>query len=137
MNHLILFILLVASYFEPNEACKENHVVIHNELGPGKILQLHCKSEDDDLGIQKFNYKAPPSIIRFHDSAVKLTTWRCVFRHGPQMKSFNDVQVYRAGRRLVPRCGQLRVWTARPDGIYFKRKLQEPLKLKFFWNKDL
>ncbi|ESQ31671.1 hypothetical protein EUTSA_v10005113mg [Eutrema salsugineum] len=135
MIHLILFILVAGSYFELNEACKENHVVIHNELGPGKILQLHCRSKDDDLGIQTFNYKAAPSIIRFHDEVINLTEWNCIFRHGPKMEYSVDIEVYKAGPRVVPRCGQLRVWTARTDGIYFKRKLQDPLRFEVRWNK--
>lgn len=51
MKHLVLFIL-VTTYFRLNEACKKNHVVLHNELGPGKLLKFHCISFKDNLGNQ-------------------------------------------------------------------------------------
>ncbi|ESQ31673.1 hypothetical protein EUTSA_v10005414mg [Eutrema salsugineum] len=135
MNHLILFLVIIATCFEPNEACKKNNVEIHNELGPGRILELHCYSKDDDLGIQKLSFNAPPYIIRFHDEVINLTKWNCILRQGAKMEYSFDVEVYKAGARVIPRCGQLRVWSARIDGIYFKRKYSDPLKRVLSWNK--
>ncbi|KFK44747.1 hypothetical protein AALP_AA1G297700 [Arabis alpina] len=34
---------------------------------------------------------------------------------------------------FLPQCGQLRVWIAKDDGIYFTRKLTEPPVLALRW----
>ncbi|KAF2562636.1 hypothetical protein F2Q70_00018876 [Brassica cretica] len=135
MNYFVLFILVTSTYFGINEACKKNQVEIHNQLGPGKVLQFHCRSGDDDIGVKTLNFNAVPYIIRFHDEIPNLTKWDCILRQGPKMEYSYDVQVYKAGPRLIPRCGQLRVWTAKIDGIYFTRKLSLPSGFALSWNK--
>ncbi|CAF2116108.1 unnamed protein product [Brassica oleracea] len=41
------------------DSCKTNHVIIRNELGPGRSLEYHCHSNGKDKGVQflKFNMK--------------------------------------------------------------------------------
>ncbi|KAF3569357.1 hypothetical protein DY000_02011506 [Brassica cretica] len=135
MNYLILFILVTVTYFRPQEACVKNRVVIHNELGPGRILEYHCYSNRDDLGIKNMAFNATPYVIAFHDEIFYLTTWNCLLRQGPNNnnKFVYDVQMYKAGPRLIPRCGQIRIWTATIEGIYFARDLDTPPVLAIRW----
>ncbi|KAF3503547.1 hypothetical protein F2Q69_00040025 [Brassica cretica] len=136
MKHLILFIL-VTTYFRLHEACEKNRVLLHNELGPGRILEFHCYSLHNDLGVKNLNFNAPPYVIEFHDDEelYSATKWNCSFRQGTHLEYYYDVEVYNEGDRLFPRCGQLRVWTTIIDGIYFTRKLSIPSVLALRWKK--
>ncbi|XP_013607543.1 PREDICTED: uncharacterized protein LOC106314158 [Brassica oleracea var. oleracea] len=102
MKHLVLFIL-VTTYFRLNEACKKNHVVLHNELGPGKLLKFHCISFKDNLGNQTLSLQC-------------LSIYHCIIPR--KSCSLPD--------RIIPICGQIRVWMAKLDGIYFSRNLDTP-----------
>ncbi|KAL0718338.1 hypothetical protein Bca4012_067660 [Brassica carinata] len=135
MEHLILFILLIImTCFNLNEACVKNRVVIQNDLGIGRKLELHCSSKNNDLGIQNLEYKFS-YIIKFGEALYGGTKWNCSFRQGTRLEYYYDVEVYNQGDRLIPRCGQLRVWTTRLDGIYFTRKLSLPSVLALRWKK--
>ncbi|KAL9281426.1 putative plant self-incompatibility S1 [Arabidopsis thaliana] len=136
MNHSVFVILITITYFGLNQACKKNIVEILNQLAPGQILKYHCRSEDDNLGVKQLNFNATPFVIRFHDEIPNLTRWNCIFRQGPNNSYSYDIEVYKAGPRLIPRCGQLRVWAARIDGIYFARKYNTPLVRVLSWNKN-
>ncbi|KAF8088043.1 hypothetical protein N665_0557s0043 [Sinapis alba] len=134
MKHLVLFIL-VTTYFMLHEACEKNRVILHNELGPGRLLNFRCVSNKDDLGIQTLAFNATPYVIAFHDDLLYVTTWRCLLRQGVNMEYFYRVEVYSTGQRFLPRCGEIRVWTAKLDGIYFSRHLDTPPVLALRWNK--
>ncbi|CAN7024565.1 unnamed protein product [Brassica oleracea var. botrytis] len=134
MKHLILFMLLVFICFRPTVACVKNRVLIQNDLGIGRNLELHCSSKHNDLGIQTLNYKFS-YIIKFHEELYSATKWNCSFRQGTHLEYYYDVEVYNEGDRLFPRCGQLRVWTTIIDGIYFTRKLSIPSVLALRWKK--
>ncbi|KAL0746937.1 hypothetical protein Bca101_028939 [Brassica carinata] len=123
MKHLVLFIL-VTTYCRLHEACEKNLVILHNELGPGRLLQFHCVSNDDDLGTQTLAFNASPYIISFHDELLRVTRWTCLLRQGANMEYFYQIQAYKAGDRFIPKCGQIRVWTAKLDGdILFQETL--------------
>ncbi|CAH8392819.1 unnamed protein product [Eruca vesicaria subsp. sativa] len=134
MKHLILFIL-VTTYFRLHKACEKNRVILHNELGRGRILKFHCYSADNDLGVKNLNFNAPPYIIEFHDDVIYRTTWNCLLRQGANMEYSYEVEVYRAGDDIIPKCDQIRVWTAKLDGIYFSRNSKTPPVLALRWKK--
>ncbi|KAF8103889.1 hypothetical protein N665_0183s0064 [Sinapis alba] len=135
MKHLILFILVI-TYFRPHEACIKNRVLLHNELGPGKRLEFHCYSAHNDLSVNNLNFNDTPYVIKFHDDWLFQTIWDCLLKQGANMEYFYRVEVYKAGRRVFPKCGQIRVWTAKLDGIYFSRNLDTPPVLALRWNKE-
>ncbi|CAH8392808.1 unnamed protein product [Eruca vesicaria subsp. sativa] len=137
MKHLILFIL-VTTYFRLHEACENNRVELHNELGPGRTLEFHCSSVHDlrdDLGVKNLNFNAPPFVIEFHDNVVYRTIWNCLLRQGVNKEYFYNIEAYKAPKNFIPRCGQLRVWTAKLDGIYFSKNVGIPPVLALRWNK--
>ncbi|WZZ85091.1 hypothetical protein YC2023_113670 [Brassica napus] len=109
-----------------HEACEKNRVLLHNELGPGRILEFHCYSLHNDLGVKNLNFNAPPYVIEFHDDVIIRTAWICLLRQGANKEYSYQVEVYRAGYNFIPKCGEIRVWTAKLDGIYFSRSLDTP-----------
>ncbi|CAH8392807.1 unnamed protein product [Eruca vesicaria subsp. sativa] len=131
MKLLTLF-LLVTTYFRLHETCEYNRVVLHNELGPGRLLEFHCSSMYDDLGVRNLTFNATPFVIKFHDDLYYITYWNCLLRQGVDMEYFYNVEVYKAA--WLFRCGQIRVWTAKLDGIYFSRSLDTPPVLALHWN---
>ncbi|KAL0718339.1 hypothetical protein Bca4012_067661 [Brassica carinata] len=131
MKRLVLFILFT-TYFRLHEACEKNRVVLHNELGPGRLLTFHCVSNKDDLGVKNLTFNAIPYVIEFHDDILFLTIWECLLQQGANMEYFSKVEVYKSG--IIPECGQIRVWTAKLDGIYFSRNLDTPPVLALHWN---
>lgn len=135
MNKLFYFILVNAMFSKLNQACKKNEVVIRNQLGPGSILKFHCHSKDDDLGFKQLNFNAAPSVIKFHEAFGKTTQWICLFQFGKskRISNFYEVEVYKG--TFFPRCGQLRAWTAKFDGIYFTRNVDKPPERVLSWNR--
>ncbi|KAL0856426.1 hypothetical protein Bca101_061579 [Brassica carinata] len=134
MKYLVLF-LLVTTYFRLLQACEKNRVLLHNELGPGRVLEFHCYSVDNDLGVKNLNFNAPPYVIEFHNNVMIRTTWDCLLKQGANKEYFYKIEAYKAGYNFIPKCGQIRVWTAKLDGIYFSRNLDTPPVLALRWNK--
>ncbi|KAL9286615.1 putative plant self-incompatibility S1 [Arabidopsis thaliana] len=70
MSRLIIFILVSAIYFVVNDACKKTEIVIKNNFGSSRILQYHCRSENQNLGVQYLNAKGT-KIIKFKDDGSR------------------------------------------------------------------
>lgn len=124
MNSFIVFTVVIVMYLGLNEACKRNHVVIHNQLSPGRILDIDCRGDDGHRRSDKLNFNATPYIIDFkYNSWPDKTTWYCVLSHGPKQMYYYDLEVYHT---KYLRCGQLRAWTAKINGIWFTKNYWEP-----------
>ncbi|EOA32945.1 hypothetical protein CARUB_v10016273mg [Capsella rubella] len=137
MNQLIVFALVIALHVSLNEACnKVNIVEIHNNLAPGRVLMHHCTGSinEQDKGVQylKFN-----EVFRIEFSDVsnrrERTEWNCLLRHGDKLEYQFKVQVYRAA--ALERCDQYRSWTAKNDGIWFRRDRTKPSGHVLNWKK--
>ncbi|EFH39411.1 predicted protein, partial [Arabidopsis lyrata subsp. lyrata] len=98
-------------YAKVNEACEKNEIVIINDLGPGRILQYHCRYPKKDFGVQYLNFDAIKT-IQLRDEGFNITKWHCLLKHGQNMRYHKDILVYSQNTR-APQCGQVRVWTAR------------------------
>ncbi|AEC05800.1 Plant self-incompatibility S1 [Arabidopsis thaliana x Arabidopsis arenosa] len=128
MNHLIIFTLVIAIHFSFNEACNTPNVVeIHNQLAPGKLLKHHCRGSinEQDKGVQYLKVNQNFTIV-FSDVSNRRerTVWTCMLNHGDKMEFHFNLQVYRAA--ATERCNQYRSWTAKPDGIWFRRDRNKP-----------
>ncbi|EOA36589.1 hypothetical protein CARUB_v10011784mg [Capsella rubella] len=129
MNHFIFVLLVTTIYFGTNEACKKNQVVIHNELAPGIVLDIGCRKDSivhPPTRFYSLKYKDPFYIIEFEDNnqVPHDEKWYCMLSYGTRPKYWYDIEVYRQG--YAPRCGQLRSWIARTDGIWFTRRYDSP-----------
>ncbi|KAF8069757.1 hypothetical protein N665_1137s0025 [Sinapis alba] len=115
MNLLIWFVLLLAIHYRFGTACSPNKVEIHNRLGPGIVLNFHCRCKNPkcDLGNQQLEYnksylnkKKEKSPINFEREEID-----CLLRYD---KYYHDV--------------------VEKDGIYFKTRHDEPWRFRFHWN---
>ncbi|KAJ0246902.1 S-protein [Hirschfeldia incana] len=71
------------------------HVVIHNIVENGEVLNVHCKSSEDDLGLQHIPWDKYWS-FRFHVNIWKTTKFRCHFTwYGGGSHYFNIFTVAR------------------------------------------
>ncbi|KAF8089622.1 hypothetical protein N665_0501s0034 [Sinapis alba] len=145
MNSYIIFMLIIAMFFGVNEAfashkrglwflCKKNRIIIRNELGPGRNLEYHCHFNGKDEGVQllKFNEER---IFKFSDPLIgKKKKMNCVLRQGLWMRySSRDFEAYHTSKER--HCGQVREWTGRLDGIYFRRQRIKTPGFVFPWIK--
>ncbi|CAH8255141.1 unnamed protein product [Arabidopsis lyrata] len=127
MNHFIIVLLVTTMYFGLYEACKTNHVVIHNELGLGIVLNIACRKDSIErppIWFHKLNFKDPFLIIKFVDKVPHRTKLYCMLSYGTKPTYWYDIEVYHQGS--YPRCGQLRSWIAKEDGIWFTRRYHSP-----------
>ncbi|EOA18831.1 hypothetical protein CARUB_v10007445mg [Capsella rubella] len=127
MNRLIFFVLVIFVYFGVNEACKLNEIVFKNELGAGKRFEYQCHDGKTNSGVKYLNNNAN-SGIRFKDTGKQTSLWKCNLKHGVTVKYYYNVEAYLPTINY-PRCGQLREYTARPDGVYFRKDNYPPVKL--------
>ncbi|XVF81125.1 hypothetical protein PTKIN_Ptkin15bG0131300 [Pterospermum kingtungense] len=99
------------------EEYKTWHVHVVNGMSLKKILFLHCKSADDDLGIRnltvdtEFNWKFRPHFF------AKTLFW-CYLASDIGHASFD---VFWVDDAFFYRCNWKNcIWTAKDDGIYLK-----------------
>ncbi|XP_023642301.1 S-protein homolog 30 [Capsella rubella] len=131
MNRHIAFLLVITLSFGFNEACKECTLIIQNLLTPGSNLKVICESNRKDRVNGEVKFKSNPVQINFKEAYLERTTWHCMLRQGAYSQYF---RAYR-GSAPVPRCGELRVYIAKPDGIYLSKN-RGPEKLDYRWNKN-
>ncbi|CAN7036028.1 unnamed protein product [Brassica rapa subsp. trilocularis] len=71
------------------------HIVIHNTVENGEVLNVHCKSGDDDLGLIRIPWDKYWG-FRFHVNIWKTTKFRCLFTwYGGGSHYFNIFTVAR------------------------------------------
>ncbi|CAN8288314.1 unnamed protein product [Cochlearia groenlandica] len=140
MNHFITFLMVIAMYFGLNEAgCKRNGVVIHNELSRGVVLDIKCNWQKPDYDrphmTKRLNYGEPFYGIYFKDNGNihYHTKVYCRIGFGSNPEYFYPIEVYAADK--YPRCGQLRSWIAKHDGIYFTQNYWKPAGKVLDWIK--
>lgn len=132
MNQFICFLLVFAFSYRSGTACKSNIIEISNQLGPGIVLQYQCPNDEGfDVGIRELGFNEV-HFITFKEWAplnLKRIQYRCKLRYD---NFFHDLEVYRSA--FKKRCGQRRLWTAKKDGIYFRRGYDKPSEFERRWN---
>ncbi|KAF8044748.1 hypothetical protein N665_7110s0002 [Sinapis alba] len=132
MKLLTIFIFVLATYYRFGTACKDNRVVIINQLGPGILLTYDCYYKNPDIHAGKYTLKFNKwHDMEFQDASITFVkkTITCNFKYD---KYYYDFRAYREA--AFGRCGALRSYAARKDGIYFRRSYQKPWEFKFHWN---
>ncbi|EOA17871.1 hypothetical protein CARUB_v10006280mg [Capsella rubella] len=140
MNHFMILMFVIGMFFGMNVVafdmfpCPYNEIIIENSLGPGRVLQYHCFSRDDNIAVANLQFKETKS-IKFGDKITKRTIWKCRLKHGLNMRySSPEFIAYRMGS--VRRCGQTRYYYAKTDGIYLNKNQSRPPPIfKHAWNK--
>lgn len=139
MKNLVVLMLVIVMYFGSNAAglnldqdCPKCMLEIVNELRPGRSLQYHCHSKNDNLNVNVLEFKANKKII-FREHYFKKTIWRCVLKQGLWMRYSHDILAYRGS--MPSKCGQVYSWRARLDGIYLEKNSRGLPTFKFPWIK--
>ncbi|XP_048332638.1 S-protein homolog 19-like [Ziziphus jujuba] len=125
---LIIMVLFV--FYKSNcvfaESIKHKYVIIRNDVGGGVNLTLHCKSKDDDLGVQNIS---PGGEWGFHfkTSAWGTTLFFCSVEW-PGTSHYFDAFVQSRDMDVCDTC----VWSIKPDQpciVFSNRSVCHP------WNK--
>ncbi|KAK8635663.1 hypothetical protein V6N13_004390 [Hibiscus sabdariffa] len=104
---------------QPNSLFGTWHVHVVNGLSNNKILLVHCKSADDDLGERHLTVGSETQ-WHFKIAIIGSTLFFCF------MASDSDhvhvrLDVFWLDQELFYRCNYKHcIWTARDDGIYLK-----------------
>lgn len=110
--------------------CYLNTLEIRNELVRGSNLKVDCTSNQKKTTgpqVVKYNETYAFSFEEVHSMRI---VWACHLRQGP-----NHQSIWRAYRGAAnKRCGQVRTWIAKTDGIYMNRNFA-PQGLRFGWLK--
>ncbi|KAL0719926.1 hypothetical protein Bca4012_069250 [Brassica carinata] len=136
MNLLISFMLVFATYHRFGTACKLNRVEVHNQLGPGIILHCECRDFRDEprftLGSNDLKFNTSYD-LEFKDDTLSFGKGkRTVHCHLKYERYYCNFRAYREAS--FGRCGALRSYEARKDGIYFRRSYAKPHdEFKFHW----
>lgn len=145
MNHLIVFLFVIAISFRLNGACPSNRVVIHNQVGPGIPLQYNCYGKNGKQTLKSgVRYiRTSSHTITFTDDYYKKgstyarTIITCNLRYGPANENyFEGLKVYKS--LLSPSGGScysvINQVFAKIGGIYFKKN-SEPMVGPLKWLK--
>ncbi|KAG7579193.1 Plant self-incompatibility S1 [Arabidopsis thaliana x Arabidopsis arenosa] len=128
MNYSIGLMVIIIMYAWLNEACTLNQIEVFNNLPPGKILKVHCRSKnpDADLRVVELKNATVPRRFFFEEGIVyyKRREIFCLLSYQDTFENYQDIRVYRAAARY--RCGQLRRWIAKKDGLYSTRSNNTP-----------
>ncbi|CAN8302711.1 unnamed protein product [Cochlearia groenlandica] len=137
MNNHFVFFIVIAYYvgtsnssdlFLPNTVYVRNSFTKNND-----ILQVHCKSEEDDLGGHLL-HRHGLYTFRFGDKYFGGTTFYCQLRHGDNFTYYRYFRAYKEDPILI-RFGARYLWDARDDGIYYGENGHK-IELKFLWFKS-
>ncbi|KAJ9169717.1 hypothetical protein P3X46_017876 [Hevea brasiliensis] len=117
----LLFILALALFITSSECSLFDpyHVHVTNILSQNKILLVHCKSKDDDLGVhnltvgQEFSWS-------FKLNFFGTTLFWCYM--APDDHSHVAFKVFWVSGKLFDRCdaAQNCFWVAKDDGVYLR-----------------
>ncbi|XP_012069296.1 S-protein homolog 74-like [Jatropha curcas] len=136
-----LFLLILASILATNPSSAsqdlpkplssafktEFHLHIVNGLSKNKILLVHCKSKDDDLGIHNITVGSEFS-WKFTINFFWTTLYWCYL--APDDHSHVSLKVFYNNGRLLRRCKTVKnrlwgyvadcIWIAKDNGVYMK-----------------
>ncbi|KAF3514330.1 hypothetical protein F2Q69_00000172 [Brassica cretica] len=129
MKNLIIFFILLSRCIGQIVDEKET-LVLTNELN-NKILGIHCKSKDDDLG-DHYLAVGQSQEYKFRDNLWHTTLFWCHMGQGPDYKI---QQVFEAYRSTWTKYVGYTYWIGREDGIYFRQDPHGlPLVKRYDWN---
>ncbi|XP_028763943.1 S-protein homolog 5-like [Neltuma alba] len=119
------------SYSEKISLIPKRHVRITNDLGEGRVLNIHCKSKDDDLGIHNLSFHSTFEWEFRSNAFAAITLFYCDMWWGNHVKGSFDV--YRATRD-DNKCTDCK-WSIRTDGWYWFDAETNKWDLMYRWPK--
>ncbi|KAK8614896.1 hypothetical protein V6N13_068685 [Hibiscus sabdariffa] len=117
---------------QPNAWYTKWHVHVVNGLSNSKVLFVHCKSADDDLGIHNLTVGSETQ-WHFREN-IWLTTLFWCYVASKSDHIFVKFDVYWHDDDLFYRCnGNNCIWIAKDDGIYLKNIPANIDEFKHHW----
>ncbi|CAN8244607.1 unnamed protein product [Cochlearia groenlandica] len=136
MNHLSCFVLVITLIMcielSNGKSLLKDSVHFKNSLRPNNYLKIHCKSDEDDLGVH-FLSNGQTYDFSFYESILK-TKVNCVLWKGPGFILRSAFRAYKGGG-LIVHYGKKNFWDVREDGIYFTHGQDLP-KLEYKWSNN-
>ncbi|CAN8229020.1 unnamed protein product [Cochlearia groenlandica] len=108
-------------------------IQFQNELGAGHRLKVNCTSKDNTGHVHYVEYKGTPYDIKFNEAIMGMTRWFCTVQHLHGTKPVHST-IFRAYKgSAFPRCGQIRAYIARLNGIFLSKN-RSPPEFKYPWS---
>ncbi|KAL9308167.1 putative plant self-incompatibility S1 [Arabidopsis thaliana] len=133
MNHMIAPLLLVIFLFGLSEACKDNRLIFRNELVNGRTLRVTCVSSENRRVVKDVKHHEVLRISFAVGASVKRFHWNWDFEQWSRSKMITHSRFRTYTAIFMPKCDKLRVYSARPDGIYVKINTFSPPERAFRW----
>lgn len=121
MNNFFVFFIVTVLCAGSNKASlfPKNKISFQNNLSRiDDVLEIHCRSEQDDLGVHFLHRSLDVYEFEFGDSFLGGTYHRCVLSHGVDVRFVREIVAYEEEEPYFFRFGSLILWEARDDGIY-------------------
>lgn len=139
-NVSVTLLLFVIMFFWCNRVtkvsallAKKTHVYISNQLEPGKVLTVHCRSKDDNLGEHHLAFTQEYT-WSFHTNIFDTTLFWCYFAWQNSSGKWvtGSYDIYKA-KRDEERCGSKCHWMILEMGLYFLNKNTGIWENSFNW----
>ncbi|KAH0993658.1 hypothetical protein GBA52_005141 [Prunus armeniaca] len=108
----------------------KTHVRVTNDLGGDLTLSVHCKSKDDDIGVQVL----PPHAsfqFSFRPHVTGLTLFFCGFRWPGEFRWF-DIYTAMRDQGVCFNC----FWSIGPDGPCMFNEESQKYDICYSWNRN-
>ncbi|KAG7572072.1 Plant self-incompatibility S1 [Arabidopsis suecica] len=136
MNNLFVLVVVIALSVGLNNGSllfPKNQLYFRNSLSRNDdVLTVHCKSDDDDLGIHSVQRYYEYG-FKFGDSLLHLTAFVCTLEHGVGPKYSVTFTAYLANPFFIS-TGVIKLWVAFDDGIYLTDEDHDLVKI-YGWPK--
>lgn len=126
-KHILVLMMLLTLLIILSKA---DRVRVINTLSNGKSLQVHCKSKNDDLGVQQL--KATGSFFEFKFRRTIFTLFFCGFVFDNKLFWFDIYVYYRDSFRCTQNCW----WQIKETGPCLLNHTTGHYNLCHHWNKD-
>ncbi|EOA22765.1 hypothetical protein CARUB_v10003478mg [Capsella rubella] len=133
MNSLLILSILVGLCIGLSNAFHmigESKVVVSNQLEHSKLLKVHCRSKDDDLGEHILRIGQDYEFT-FADNIWQTTCFSCKMDQGPNFKHHQNFVAYESSWSKVLEASSK--WIARENGIYLSQDGNPPPQVPMGW----
>ncbi|KAL5744261.1 hypothetical protein ACOSQ2_027377 [Xanthoceras sorbifolium] len=135
MLHFNKYFLQMIFLLLPLMACEASiiredivHININNNIGSGVDLTIHCKSKDDDLGVQVIPYQGNYT-FQFRPNILGTTLFFCSFAWRDESHSFDIYSFKRDSGLCTKNCN----WSIRSDAAYWLDPTPKHHDIRYPW----
>ncbi|OMP02602.1 Plant self-incompatibility S1 [Corchorus olitorius] len=108
-----LFMSLLVMELASTQVSGKKHVHVTSAMGDGETIYVHCKSKDNDLGVQKLE-NGQGFQWSFHVNLFRTTLFYCNVSWRDISDFYFDAYDYQRDRYVCSDCR----WLFAPEGLY-------------------